>query len=136
MMIGIAATVIETVSILLDFFDDASDTAVKQVELKKGGIYDVAYENSGAIFESRVKIIRIEKCHEANDTRCNSIVRESIGMHGNVYPNKSNFMNSLPMQSKIKLIVDTSETFDGNIETIMLDSLRDCNSVDTTGGVL
>lgn len=136
MMIGIAATVIETVSILLDFFDDASDIAVKQVELKKGGIYDVSYENSGAIFESRVKIIRIEKCHEVNDVRYNSIVRESVGVHGNVYPNKFNFMNSLPMQFKIKLIVDTSETFDGNIEIIMLDSLRDCNSVDMTGGAV
>lgn len=135
MILGISATIVKAIVIQLEIFDDNSEEAVKYVELQKGGIYDIAYDLKGTIYESRIKVINIEECDNRHHDSCHdNIVRENIGMHNSIYMDsyhhhdKTDFMKEPPVR-KVKITVDTSETFDGNLEIIMLDSIRDCTLV-------
>lgn len=131
-ILGISATIVKAIIIQLEFFDDNSEEAVKYVELQKDGIYDIAYEVKNTIYESRVKVVAIEECSDRPHNH-SGIVRENVGMHNSVYDedcchDKTDFMKESPVR-KVKITVDTSETFDGNLEVIMLDSIRDCTLV-------
>ena len=133
MLLGISASIVKAVVINLDFFDDASKNPFKSIELKKDKIYDITYEDKDeTIYESRAKIISIE---DSVDTDCQcgkGIVRENVGMCNSVYTNnvhtKDSFLREPPVR-KIRIIVDTSEDFNGHLECIMLDSIRDCKLV-------
>ena len=133
MILGISATVIKAIVIHLEFFDDNFEEAVKLVELEKDKIYDIVYECKDSIYENRVKIVNIEECDCDIENNKNSIIRENIGTNNSVYTNcchnKTDFMKEPPIR-KIKITVDTSESFDGNLEVIMLDSIRDCTLVE------
>lgn len=133
MLLGVSATTIRAIIIRMAFFEDNLEEAVKYVDLKTGGIYDLTYEaRDGAIYESRVKIMSIEDVHNGKPCKPgNGYVREHVGFNNGVYINcnkKDEFMNQPPVK-KIKIIVDTSETFNGRYEAIMLDAIRDCTLV-------
>ena len=133
MLLGVSATAIKAIIIRMAFFEDTIEEAVKLVDLKAGNIYDLTYESKdGAIYESRVKVMSIE---DAADVACKpgaGYVREHVGCHNSVYTdcscNKSDFMGAPPVK-KYKIIVDTSESFTGRYEAIMLDAIRDCTLV-------
>lgn len=140
MLLGISATIVKAIVVRLDFFDDSIEDAVKYVELEANNIYDITYEsNDGSIYESRVKVIRIEEVKDECICKPGSgFVREHVGMHNSVYcickNDKSDFMSQPPVK-KIRIVVDTSESFTGRYECIMLDTIRDCKLVgvdDTT----
>lgn len=133
MLLGVSATAIKAIIIRMAFFEDSLEEAVKLVDLKANNIYDLTYESKdGAIYESRVKIISIE---DAANTVCKpgaGFVREHVGCGNSVYTDcscsKDEFMSAPPVK-KYKIVVDTSETFTGRYETIMLDAIRDCTLV-------
>lgn len=140
MILGISATIVKAIVIQLKFFDDNCDEAVKYIELEKNKIYDITYEDKdGTIYESRAKIVNIEECnhnHHEIHHHHGPIVRENIGMYGEVYNDKcisetekDHFMKEPPVRN-VKLVVDTSDQFDGNYEVIMLNSIRDCSLVE------
>lgn len=130
MLLGVSATAIKAIIIRMAFFEDCLEEAVKFVDLKANNIYDLTYESKdGAIYESRVKVISIE---DAANTMCKpgaGFVREHVGCCNSVYTDcscsKDEFMSAPPVK-KYKIVVDTSETFTGRYETIMLDAIRDC----------
>lgn len=133
MLLGVSATAIKAIIIRMAFFEDCLEEAVKFVDLKANNIYDLTYESKdGAIYESRVKVISIE---DAANTMCKpgaGFVREHVGCGNSVYTDcscsKDEFMSAPPVK-KYKIVVDTSETFTGRYETIMLDAIRDCDLV-------
>ena len=117
------------------FFEDNFEETVKLVDLETGNIYDLVYEsNDGSIYESRAKVVSIEEV--SDDTCCKpgkGYVREHVGCHNSVYINcecsKDEFMQDPPVK-KIRIIVDTSETYNGQYESIMLDTIRDCTLIE------
>lgn len=130
MLLGISATTIRAIIIRMAFFEDNLEEAVKYVDLKAGGIYDLTYEaRDGAIYESRVKVMSIEEVDDCTPNKPGKgYVREYTGGHNVTYTNccsKDEFMSNPPVK-KIKVVVDTSETFSGRYESIMLDAIRDC----------
>lgn len=133
MLLGVSATAIKAIIIRMAFFEDCLEEAVKFVDLKANNIYDLTYESrDGAIYESRVKVISIE---DAANTMCKpgaGYVREHVGCGNSIYTDcscsKDEFMSAPPVK-KYKIVVDTSETFTGRYETIMLDAIRDCTLV-------
>lgn len=130
MLLGVSATAIKAIIIRMAFFEDCLEEAVKLVDLKAGNIYDLVYESrNGATYESRVKVMSIE---DAADTTCKpgkGYVREHVGCGNSIYTDcscsKDEFMTAPPVK-KYKIVVDTSESFTGRYETIMLDAIRDC----------
>ena len=136
MLLGISATMVKAIVIKLEFFDDSIEEAVKFVELKAGGIYDLAYESKdGTIYESRVMVKKIEEVDKGDVSSCKpgkGFVRENVGMNNFVYTNcchkKDEFIDEPPVK-RVKIIVDTSEDFHGRYECIMLDSIRNCTVV-------
>lgn len=134
MLLGVSATAIKAIIIRMAFFEDSLEEAVKLVDLKAGNIYDLTYESkNGAIYESRVKVISIEDAAAENMCKPGAgYVREHVGCGNSVYTDcscsKDEFM-SAPPAKKYKIVVDTSETFTGRYETIMLDAIRDCTLV-------
>ena len=138
MLLGITATTVKAIVVRLGFIDDSLEDAIKYVDLQVGGIYNLAYEVkegcSTTTYENKVKIISIDEIPERPIHSTKSFVREEVGMNGSVYTNccwsdKDKFMTSKPVRP-IKITVDTSEVFDGNYETIMLDSIRDCTLIE------
>lgn len=133
MLLGISATAVKAIIIRMAFFEDNLEEAVKLVDLKAGNIYDITYEsNDGATYESRVKVMNIEECPDTPCKPGKGYVREHVGCGNSVYTNcacsKDEFMSAPPMK-KIRIIVDTSESFTGRYEAIMLDAIRDCTLV-------
>lgn len=132
MLLGISATTVKAIIIRLAFFEDNLEEAIKYVDLEVDNVYDLTYESrDGAIYESRVKVMKIEEI-DPDEEPCKpgkGYVREHIGCHNSVYVNKccskDDFMVAPPVK-KVRIIVDTSETFTGRYEAIMLDSIRDC----------
>lgn len=135
MLLGISATTIKAIIIRLEFFDDCLEDAIKLVDMEVGGIYNIVYECGNTIFESVVKLISIEEIPDTTIQTGKGYVRENVGVNNSVYTccTKTDFMSSPPV-SKIKLIVDTSETFEGRYECIMLDSIRDCTLIQGPDG--
>lgn len=145
MILGISATTLKAIIVRLSFFDDNFDEAVKYVDLKVGNIYDISYEcpHRQTIYETRAKVVKIEECEDDTINCCNnkhnSFVREQVGFDNSVYVDgdqsynccdKDDFIESKPVR-KIKITIDTSETFEGRYEELMLDSIRDCSLVES-----
>ena len=132
MLLGISATIVKAIVIRLGILDDSIQDAVRYVELKTGGIYDLAYEcKDGTIFESRVKVVKIEEDDDI-DSNCKpgkGFVREHVGCHDAIYTTRckprDEFMNVPPVR-RVRITVDTSETFNGRYEVIPLSAIRDC----------
>lgn len=135
MLLGISATIVKAIVIRLGILDDSIQDAVRYVELETGGIYDIAYEcKDGTIYESRVKVVKIEEV-DGNETECKTgkgFVREHVGCHNAIYTTsckpRDEFMNAPPVR-KVRITIDTSETFSGRYEVISLASIRDCTLV-------
>lgn len=140
MLLGISATMVKAIILRLEFFDDAINDAVKYVEMKAGNIYDIAYEDKdGTVYESRAKVIRIEE--DPHGCECckpgKGYVRENVGGNNIIYTScchhKDDFMQEPPVPL-VKIIVDTSEDFEGRYETILLHTIRDCTLVSDESG--
>ena len=132
MLLGISATTLRAIVIRMAFFEDNMNEAVKFVDLKAEGIYDLTYEaEDGAIYETRVKIMSIEEIDDGTPCKPGKgYVREHTGFGHGVYSNteccsKDEFMIQKPVK-KVRIIADTSEDFHGRYEAIMLDAIRDC----------
>lgn len=132
MLLGISATTLRAIVIRMAFFEDNMNEAVKFVDLKANGIYDLTYEAAdGAIYETRVKVKEIEEIDDGIPCKPGKgYVREHTGFGHGVYANseccsKDEFMIQKPVK-KVRIIVDTSEDFHGRYEAIMLDAIRDC----------
>lgn len=138
MLLGISATVVKSIIVRLEFFDDSIQDAIKLVELEAGGIYNITYEGEdGAIYESKAKVIKIEQDRDT-DCKCKpgkGYIRENVGGGNIVYTcsSKSDFMNNPPVK-EVRIIVDTSEDFSGRYETILLHSIRDCTLIQAPDG--
>ena len=142
MVLGISASVVRAIVVHLEFIDDSIEEALKYVDLKVGNTYDISYESNKThgchdhqtIYEIRGKLVKIEEVNFDNDKDCQcrngkGFVRENVGLDGSVYTccykNKEEFLKAPPIGG-IKLVFDTSETFYGRYETIMISSIRDC----------
>lgn len=135
MLLGISASMVKAIIVRLEFFDDSIDEAVKYIDLEAGNIYDIAYEDrDGTIYESRAKVIKIEEdphgCEQCKPGK--GFVRENVGEGNIIYTSKchckDDFMGEPPVPL-VKIIVDTSEDFEGRYETILLHTIRDCTLV-------
>lgn len=132
MLLGISATTLRAIVIRMAFFEDNLNEAVKFVDLKADGVYDLTYEAAdGAIYETRVKVKEIEEIDDGVPCKPGKgYVREHTGFGHGVYSNseccsKDEFMIQKPVK-KVRIVVDTSEDFHGRYEAIMLDAIRDC----------
>lgn len=140
LLLGISATMVKAIVIHLEFFDDSIENAVKYVNLEKDGIYDITYmSRNGIIFEVRAKIAEITELPHPDHAPHHhgpTVVRENIGAKNSVYAGyeddccttKHDFMKQ-PPAPPVKIIMDTSDTFEGRYETIMLDQIRGCSTV-------
>lgn len=136
MLLGISAEMVKAIIIRMEFFDDSLPDAVKLIDVKVGGIYDIAYQDEdGTIYESRSKVVKIEEDDDHEQCKPGKgFVRECVGSDNSVYyccdrsHSKEDFMQEPPVK-KVRLIVDTSEDFIGRYEVIMLDTIRDCTLV-------
>lgn len=142
MLLGISATMVKAIIVRLEFFDDNIDEAVKLVEMAAGGIYDIAYEaKDGTIYESRVKVIKIEEDRDHYICKPGKgFVRENVGGDNIIYTScchdkhdKDDYMKEPPVPI-VKIIVDTSEDFHGQFDTILLHTIRDCTLVQAPDG--
>ncbi len=133
MIIGISAEIVKALVVNLSFFSDKQDEAFKYVELRAGNVYDIVFEENGTIFETRAKIQRIIPEDKKKLTSNDSFIREYVAADDEIYshkcPCKDDFMKSLPPES-IKIIVDTSQEFNGRCEAISLDKIRDCKLIE------
>lgn len=147
MVLGISASVVRAIVVHLEFIDDSIEEALKYVDLAVGNTYNVSYEvnkthgchDHQTIYEITGKLVRIEEVNFDNDKDCHcrngkGFVRENVGLDGSIYTccynSKEEFLKAPPIGG-IKLVFDTSETFYGRYETIMISSIRDCTLVAT-----
>lgn len=143
MILGVSATIVRTIIIRLEFFDDSTDEAIKSIEIAPGGIYDIVYETKdGTIYESRVKVVKIEE--DRRHYICKpgkGFVRENIGEDNIIYTtsccydkhDKSDYMKESPVPI-VKIIADTSEDFHGQFDIILLHTIRNCTLVQAPNG--
>lgn len=129
-LLGITSTTLKAIIIRLDFWDDQTSDIAKVIDIGVGGVYNFTYEKHHVIYESKAKVIGIEEELQYNEVPGSGIVRENVGAANSVYvaPTKDDFYNAPPVRT-VKLIVDTSDVFDGHYEVIYLNSLRDCKEV-------
>lgn len=143
-LLGIDATVIKAVTINLKLLDDQCDNAVKLIEMKQNGIYEIAYCKPGTstVYEFTGRLTAIEplddqivgentgivhcNCHNSN---------ENVGIAGSIYTSSGyhcdydHFMTDAGPWTDVKLTFDTSELADGDLEYINLSWIRGINDV-------
>lgn len=135
LILGISAEIVKAIVINMSIFDDRYEDAVKKITLEAGKIYDISYMENNTIYNCTGKIVHIEEDDNSviNTPPC-CHVREHVRNCDSYYMgfddvSKEEFMNANPV-NRVKIIMDTSEMFSGDYETIFLDSIRDCTLVD------
>lgn len=132
-LLGISATMLRALILHLEFFDDKVENAVKYVDIEVGGTYNFVYQCGGrrpTIYEVEGKVVSIEEVREQPCKTDKQFVRE-VGKNDFIYEccnsstSKEEFIKGVPVKA-IKIVVDTSTVFESKVETIMLDSIRDC----------
>ena len=134
MILGISAEIVKAIIVNMSIFDDRLENAVKKVTLEVGKTYDISYIKNNTIYDCTGKIVLIEEDH--NDTIANNHcghVREHVRDSDSHYiefddMSKEEFMSAQPVR-RVKIVVDTSEMFNGDHEIILLDSIRDCTLI-------
>ena len=140
MLLGLSATTLRAIVINLKLFADDSDDAIREIDLEIGKIYNILHydHHAKALFEFTGKLVNIIETN--NPPIDDTIVRESSvckkeipGVGNSIYTSneetKEDYLSSENIRNDIKLVFDTSETFNGVLESIMLSSIRDCEYV-------
>ena len=143
-LLGISADIVRAVVINLKMIDDGCDCsdAVRDVNLKTGNIYTIAYYSSRnkAMYEFDGKLISIKETDQlpSTDTVVRCPVCEQVGLGDSIYNSsnctcvtndKDEYLTSEPMDKDILLTFDISEDFSGEYATIMLSWIRDCKPI-------
>ena len=143
-LLGISADIVRAVVINLKMIDDGCDCsdAVRDVNLKAGNIYTIAYYSSRnkAMYEFDGKLISIKETDQlpSTDTVVRCPVCEQVGLGDSIYNSsnctcitndKDEYLTSEPMDKDILLTFDISEDFSGEYATIMLSWIRDCKPI-------
>lgn len=147
-LLGISAEIVRAVSINLKLLEDNCDNAVKDIVLKVGNVYTVAYRDkkNHTTYEFDGKLISIiETNKECRDG--NSIVRtpcdQVVGLGDSIYnsqdcgtcgmTDKDAYMESDGLKNDVLLTFDTSLTFTGDYENILLSQVRDVKLIEDHG---
>lgn len=144
MLLGISATTLKALILHLEFFDDSAEKAIKYVDIKVGNTYNFVYEcrrngKKPTIYELEGKVVSIEECNEQKACSNKQYVREVTGENDSVYSYfstpKDEFIKAAPVKA-VKIVVDSSSIFESKLETIMLDSIRDCQLIKSDDGTI
>ena len=141
-LLGISAEIVRAVSINLKMLEDNCDNAVKDIVLQVGNVYTVVYRDkkNRATYEFDGKLMGIAETNkECKDgvsivrTPCDNC--QTVGMGDSIYnaqncdtcnkTDKDAYMESDGLQNDVILTFDTSLTFTGDYENIMLSQIRD-----------
>ena len=147
-LLGISAEMVRAVAINLKMIDDACDEAVKDIYMKVGGIYNIAYMDpiEKTMYEIQGRLLAINET-ENNVSNSNSVVRqcgnEQYGLNNSIYntgcncecgsTDKDNFITSDTIEKEVLLTMDCSMDFSGHYHTIKLSTIRDCSVIDESG---
>lgn len=147
-LLGISAEMVRAVAINLKMIDDNADNAVKDIFMKVGGVYNIAYMDpiEKSMYEIQGRLLAINETNN-NVSNCNSIVRQPVneqyGLNNSIYSagckcecgstDKDNFMNSDSIDREVLLTMDCSMDFSGHYHTVKLSTIRDCSVVDESG---
>lgn len=147
-LLGISAEMVRAVAINLKMIDDNADEAVKDIFMKVGGIYNIAYIDPAekSMYEITGRLLAISETENKVSTS-NSVVRqcanEQYGLNNSIYntgcncecgsTDKDDFMNSDTIEKEVLLTMDCSMDFSGHYHTIKLSTIRDCSVVDESG---
>lgn len=140
-LLGISAEILRAVVINLKLIDDGgscAEEAVRDVNLKVGNIYTIAYfsSNNKAMYEFDGKLVSIQETDQAPST--NSIVRatnEQYGLNNSIYNSNctcvstddaDQYICANALEKDVLLTFDTSTDFSGEYLTIALSWIRDC----------
>ena len=140
-LLGISAEVCRAVVINLRLIDDdcSCEESVRDVNLKVGNCYTIAYFNNKdkAMYEFDGKLVSIQETSKTPIQ--NTVVRscEQAGLNNSIYNSKcgcgptsntkDNYLSSEPMENDVLLTFDTSVDFSGEYQSIMLSWIRDCH---------
>ena len=139
-LLGISAELVRAVVVNLKLLEDGCncEDAVRDVNLRTGNTYTIAYFNSKdkTMYEFDGKLVAIKETElkPAND----SVVRqcENVGLGDSIYTSDcecgctDDYMTSDPLSTDVLLTFDTSTDFTGEYQSIMLSWIRDCKPID------
>lgn len=143
-LLGIDATLVKAVTINLKLLDDQCDNAVKLIEMKQNGIYEIAYCKPGTstVYEFTGKLSSIEPIEDQTVGENTGIVHckccapnENVGVAGSIYTSSGyhcdldKFMSDIGPWMDVKLTFDTSEITDGTFDSINLSWIREIKDV-------
>ena len=148
-LLGISAEMVRAVAINLKMIDDHCDEAVKDIFMKVGGIYNIAYMDptDKTMYEIQGRLLAINETNN-NVSNSNSVVRqcncnEQYGLNNSIYntgckcecgsTDKDNFITSDIIENEVLLTMDCSMDFSGHYHTVKLSTIRDCSIVDESG---
>lgn len=135
-LLGISADVVKAVIVNLKMLMDGDENSMKDVTLKMGNDYNIAYYNNTekTIYEFDGKLISIRPINKKPPECAPVRISEHVGMANSIYnsecgcesTDRDEFMEKEQNQNDIELKFDTSEFNAGSTETILLSWLRDC----------
>lgn len=139
-LLGISATTCRAVVVNLKMIEEhcTCDTAVRDVNLEVGNLYNIAYFNSKekAVYEFEGKLITIQETDQAASEDTIVHACECYGMNNSIYNSKDKkycastpkdeFLSSDKITDDILLTFDISSDFLGEYKTVRLSWLRDC----------
>lgn len=143
-LLGIDAEIVKAVTINVKLLDDQCDNAVKLLEMKKNGIYEIAYCKPGTstVYEITGRLAKIEPLENktvGTDTgivHCNCCEKdENVGVAGSIYTSSGcssdldSFLSDVGPWIDVKLMFDTSSLADGEYECIHLSWIRGISDV-------
>lgn len=135
-LLGISADVVKAVIVNLKMLMDGKEGSMKDVTLKMGNDYNIAYYNNTekTIYEFDGKLISIRPIDKKPPECAPVRISEQVGMGNSIYSSgcgcgstdRDEFMEREQNSNDIELKFDTSEFNAGSTETILLSWLRDC----------
>ena len=142
-LLGISAEIVRAVVINLKMINDDCECgeAVRDVNLKSGNIYTIAYFSSKdkALYEFDGKLVAIHETTTPPST--DSVVRqtEQCGLNNSIYNTKcvcdpsnsvvDDYLEAEGLENDIMLTFDISSDFSGEFQSIMLSWIRECKLI-------
>lgn len=138
-LLGIGAEIVRAVVVNLKLLEDGCgcEDAVRDVNLRTGNVYTIAFYNSkdNAMYEFDGKLVAIKETQ--NEPSKDSVVRvsENCGLSNSIYNSKcdcgcmDDYLTSDPLKNDVLLTFDTSTDFSGEYQSIMLSWVRDCTPI-------
>ena len=143
-LLGISAEICRAVVVNLKMLEDNQDNAVKEVNLKTGNVYTIAYlsQKDKCVYEFDGKLVSISETNDA--PKQDTVVRtsEQVGLNDTIY-NSCDICNDITdrdmymacdcMKNDVRLTFDISVDFTGEYDSIMLSQIRDCTLIEEEG---